>query len=189
MPLPKSLTVSPTLFRTTSACGASGRLPRPGCCTATFQPLRRACCPCSSAKVADLSLSAVDGDGTIERCRRSDCGEDQHGAQACPASTCACRNHLLSEPQDEFGMGSFNVFSAHGPAISPLVAADQPGERCPNTSMPPRIDVCIIPDETRRAEVTWGQQRWQRRRCPHRQRIRRRRHRHRRVCSAVQGLT
>ena len=86
-------------------------------------------------------------------------------------------------------MGSFNVFSAHGPAISPLVAADQPGERCPNTSMPPRIDVCIIPDETRRAEVTWGQQRWQRRRCPHRQRIRRRRHRHRRVCSAVQGLT
>jgi len=29
--------------------------------------------------------------------------------------------------QDEFGMGSFNVFSAHGPTISPLAAKDRPG--------------------------------------------------------------
>jgi Asp-tRNA(Asn)/Glu-tRNA(Gln) amidotransferase A subunit family amidase len=56
-------------------------------------------------------------------------------------------HNVLSESQDEFGMGSFNVFSAHGPAISPLVAADKPGVW--HSSALLHMIVQISSDETR----------------------------------------
>lgn len=47
----------------------------------------------------------------------------------CQRTVCSVGRDSLRglRSQDEFGMGSFNVFSAHGPTISPLVAADKPG--------------------------------------------------------------
>lgn len=86
--------------------------------------------------------------------------------------------YLIYEPrlQDEFGMGSFNVFSAHGPAVSPLVAVGKPGAREAADQLFDESRLAAKQKMNFRAKVSWWQQRRQRRCSPHRERVRGLRH-------------
>ncbi len=82
--------------------------------------VRRCLAPCLTQ-----FLRAVDSHCPTERSRRHRCGQDEHGASMfAPAE---CKALLSRRSQDEFGMGSFTMYSAHGPTVSPLVGRDRLG--------------------------------------------------------------